>query len=341
VPSSQTNLGLLWSYYGSLFPSFTDPITPNISGMSFAKYVNLGLEQVINSGTWDGNVVWTAFNGSSGTIALPYNMQTIIGVDINGCPQMVLGTFSEYQEVGPGMTLKVTQPGCGPLIDYGEWPTQKIISSLTPLNATSPASGTLTLTINNPADAGITIRFFGINGAGQDITDADGSRGFTMVTTYPSVTSSQVVTELGYIEVQNPTSTPPFKNPWQLSLNYNGSQLIGSYLPFETIPQYHVYKTGTWNTNVPIAALCRLKFVPVTSINDPIVPGNLNAWKFILQAIDKEMSQTVEGAYGSKMLWQDALNLLNQEHRSRRGKAQYHVNLNPNGPGQRPVWSSH
>lgn len=341
MASSQTNLLSLWNAMGggtssSLVPAFSSPTDPG-----FLRLVNLAMEQIINSGTWDGSVVWTVFNGSSGTIALPYNMQSIIGVDINGCPQMVFGQFSEYQEVGPGMGFKANAPGLGPLIDHGEWPTQKIISLLTPLGVTTPASGALTIGINNPADAGITIRIYGTNLAGQTVTDADGSRGVTMVTAYPTVTSSQVFTEISNIEVQNPTGIPPFKSPWQLYLNYNGQQQIGNYLPFETIPQYHLYKTGTWNTSVPIACLCRLKYVPVFTQNDPIVPGNTNALKFALQAVQKEDTQTTEGAYGAKMLWGQCYNLLNSEHRSRRGKAQYHVNMNPAGAGQCAVWNSH
>lgn len=336
MASSQTNLLTLWNYYEELFPGCSGPTDPK-----FLRLVNLGLEQVINSGTWDGNVVWTVFNGSSGAIALPYNMQTIIGVDINGCPQMVFGQFTEYQEVGPGMAFRVTAPGCGPLVDYGEWPTQKLIPQLTPIGATVPASGTLTLTITNPADINIVVRILGNDANGLTVTDATGARGITMTTAYPSVTGTQVFSDISNVLIQSPTTIPPFTHPWQLLLNYNGQQQLASYLPFETIPQFHIYKTGTWNTSVPIACQCRLKYTPVWTVNDPIVPGNLNAWKFILQAIDKESSGTVEGAYGSKLLWGDAFNLLNTEHRSRRGKAQYHVNLNPNGPGQRPIQNSH
>lgn len=336
MASSQCNINTLWNFYGNMFPSFTGPTDPG-----FLKYVNLGLEQVINSGTWDGNVVWTVFNGSSGAIALPYNMQTIIGVDINGCPQMVFGQFAEYQEVGPGMAFTANRVGCGPLLDYGEWPTQKLIPMLTPLNATVPASGTLTIGITNPADANIVVRILGLDANGQTITDATGARGITMTTVYPTVTGTQIFSDISNVLIQSPTTIPPFTHPWQLYLNYNGQQQLASYLPFETIPQFHIYKTGTWDISVPIACQCRLKYTPVWTQNDPIVPGNLNAWKFILQAIDKEAGGTVEGSYGSKLLWGDAFNLLNAEHRSRRGKAQYHVNLNPNGPGQRPVFNSH
>lgn len=336
MASSQCNLQTLWQFYGTMFPAFTGPTDPG-----FLAYVNLGLEQVINSGTWDGCVVWTVFNGSSGAIALPYNMQTIIGVDINGAPQSVFGQFAEYQEVGPGMAFTANRSGCGPLLDYGEWPTQKLIPSFTPLNSTTPASGTLSIGINNVADAGIVVRVLGNDANGVTVTDATGARGIAMTTVYPMVTGTQVFSDISNVLIQSPATIPPFTYPWQLYLNYNGQQQISSYLPFETIPQFHIYKTGTWDTTVPIACQCRLKYTPVWTVNDPIVPGNLNAWKFILQAVDKEASGTTEGAFGSKLLWASAFNLLNSEHRSRRGKAQYHVNLNPNGPGQRPIWNSH
>ena len=335
MASSQTTLGLLWQFYGYLFPAFTGPTDPG-----FLRYVNLGLEQVINSGTWDGTVVWTVFNGSSGAIALPYNMQTIIGVDINGAPQTVFSQFADFQEVGVGAPFTASVTGCGPLRDFGEWPTQKIISLLAPCNS-PPATGTLTIGINNPADAGIIIRILGYDANGQTITDASGARGVTMTTAYPTVPSSQVFSDISYIEVQTPTTVPPFLSPWQLYLNYNGQAQIGTYLPFETIPQYHIYKTGTWDTNVPIAVQCRLKYTQVWTPTDPIVPGNLNAWKFILQAVDKEMSGVTEGQFGSKMLWGSAFNLLNTEHRSRRGKAQYRLNINPQGAGQWPVPNCH
>jgi len=335
MPSSSTTVSALYNAVGLLFPAFTGPNDPR-----FLRLVNLANEQIVNNGTWDGNVVWTVFNGSQGYIVLPYNMQSVIGFDVNGCPQMVFGQFHEYAEVGPGQ-FKATMPGCGPMIDVADgWPTQKLISSFAVAPATT-ASGTITIAINNPADAGIILRFEGKNAAGQVITDAGGARGITMVTVFPTVTSSQVFTEISSIQVQTPTTIPPFKNPWQLYVNISGPQQIGSYLPFETNPQYHAYKTGTWNTNVPLACLCRLRPTPVFSENDRVVPDNLNAFKFALQAVDKEDTANTEGSYGSKLLWQDCYALLNSEHRSKRGKAQYHVNLNPHGAGQRPVANSH
>ena len=203
MASSQTNVAVLYQYYGSMFPAFTGPADPG-----FLAYVNLGLEQVINSGTWDGCVVWTIFNGSSGAIALPYNMQTIIGVDINGAPQSVFGQFAEYQEVGPGMAFTANRTGCGPLLDYGEWPTQKLIPSFTPLNSTTPASGTLTIGINNVADAGIVVRILGIDANGVEVTDATGARGIAMTTAYPKVTGTQVFSDISNVLIQSPTTIP-------------------------------------------------------------------------------------------------------------------------------------
>ncbi len=335
MPSSSTTLSALWNATGLLFPGFTGP-----TDAGFVRLVNLANEQIVNNGTWEGSVVWTVFNGSLGYIVLPYNMQSVIGFDVNGCPQMVFGQFHEYAEVGPGQ-FKDTMPGCGPMIDVSDgWPTQKLISSFAVAPATT-ASGTLTIGINNPADAGITIRIFGKNLANQPITDASGVTGITMVTAYPTVASSQVFMEVSSLQVQAPPTIPPFKSPWQLYVNINGPQQIGYYQSFETNPQYHAYKTGTWDTNVPLACLCRLRPTPVFAATDRVVPSNLNAYKFALQAVQKEDTQTVEGQYGAKLLWGDCYSLLNAEHRSRRGKAQYHVNLNPHGAGQRPVWNSH
>lgn len=224
--------------------------------------------------------------------------------------------------------------------DTDGWPTQKLIASFAVAPATT-ASGTLTIGINNPADANITIRLFGKDQNGQVITDSNGVTGITMVTAYPTVTSTKIFSEVSSLQVQAPPTIPPFKNPWQLYVNIGGPQQIGTYLSFETNPQYHAYKTGTWNTNVPLACLCRLRPTPVFAATDRVVPSNLNAYKFALQAVDKEDTANTEGVFGAKLLWGECYNLLNAEHRARRGKAQYHVNLNPHGPGQRPIWSSH
>lgn len=321
MPASSINVQDVYDTLGSLFR------WTSVNDANLYTSLNLAGEQIVNSGSWDGCVAPIVFSGAPGYITLPYWAQSVMGVDINGWPRAVFSQFQQYNEMGIGM-VSITGNGYGPLIDDRDGhPTQRDIKDF-------GASGTLKATIINPTDAVVAIRLFGLDASGNEIYDSSGNRGITLTTVNPSASTSQVFSEVTGIEL------PARMNGyWKLFVTIGGiDHQIGEYNPNELRPNYHRYLTGTWDATVPIACLCRLRPINVYAPKDFVVPGNMNAIKFALQAINAEESRNYKSAQEG---WAQCYGLLNAEHRSRRGKAAYSVNINPKGPGQWPVMNTH
>lgn len=309
-----------WNVLGYSVPS-TGPTDPE-----WINSVNLYSEQVIDSGSWQGCVVETFFDGSLGYITLPSFCQSIVGVDIKGWPQMVFGRFHQYMEVGPGL-FRDTLHGIGPLFDIGD-------GFCTQSDIPDGLYGFLRVKIASATDANKTIRFTALNDLGVDIYSSTGE-GFNVLTVNPSVTDTNRVSKVTGIQVQT-RMVGKWTLHWVDPLGVETQ--IGEYLPNELRPDYHRYKTGTWGAENPIACLCRLRYIPIYAPTDFIRPGNMNALKFGLQAINNEAASNYREA---QQAWSQCFNLLNNEHKSRRGKGQYSINFNPHGSSQLPVWSPH
>lgn len=328
MPSSPTNVNEVFLTWGDLFPS-TGPTDP-----AFLKVLNSALVRIVDSGSWEGCVVGCAFNGSLGYITLPRRMNSVIGVDINGWPQAVFSQFHEYMEMGFGQ-VKAKSAGCGPLIDMGDgYCTQKDIADYGEF-------GTLKIVITNPADAGKNIRIFGKDLFGNPIYDASGVLGANIVTAYPtSASTSQVFKDISTDKANSGiVCLTPMLGYWKLYTTIAGVDIqIGQYEPGESIPNYHRYKTGTWDVTIPIACQCRLRAIKCVNPTDPVVPGNINAICYAMQAITDQQSRNYKQAQEA---WASCFQCLNEEHKLERGKARYIAQYNPHGVGQQPVWSSH
>lgn len=295
----------------------------------FLPYINQVLERVVNSGTWEGTIVEVLFNGSTGYITLPYFLQSIVGVQINGWPQQVWSKFTGYQEVGPGR-IRADVQGIGPLVEANETFCVQFPISI------YGAGGPIKVTITNAGDAGKAFWFNGRDLAGNEIFySATGAQGTPYNSVFPSGNLLNSFSEM--TNVQAPAN---MLGAWNLYVTINGiNYLLSSYDPQDYRPNYKRYLTGTWDSNRPIACLARRRFIPVKNTTDFLVPGNLGALRFGIRAIFAEgANRDGDMADG---LWARCYNLLNQEHKSRRGKASYIVNFNPHGAGNLPVANSH
>jgi hypothetical protein len=323
--------GALWQSLRKVIPTYAggdSSLTASDGSFSnFLPFLNQYLEEVINSGTWEGTIMEVIFNGSTGYITLPYNMQSIVGVQINGWPQAVWGKFAEWQEVGPGRVRPDVQ-GIGPLIESPETsPTQRRIADF-------GTGGPLRIVLTNAADAGKTIRFYGKDLAGQEIFSG-GASGIDFITAFPSGATSQQFSQLDNISVET-----DMISPWSLySIQSAVDWPLSTYLPCENNPNYKRYLSGTWDVSRPIACLTRLKYNPIRFQTDLVNPGNSRAARYGLRAIFAEGANR-DNDVGDP-LWQRCYGILNQEHRARRGKAQYTVNFNPHGANNLAVFNSH
>lgn len=91
--------------------------------------------------------------------------------------------------------------------------------------------------------------------------------------------------------------------------------LVARYDPSETVPQWRRYRVPAcsgWTVADPgqFLAICKREWVQISNANDPVIPGNLGALRFALEALLKEDSQDFTKA---EQWWGKAFQLLANE----------------------------
>ena len=274
----------------------------------FVPALNEVTEKIINSGRWKGTMVKVTLPATTGFTTLPRWYQSILAMRYRRCPRPIFSTFYEFSESGPG-ELVDTDAFYGIAADMGDgYPTQTDIST----------AGTLRITVGL-GDAGREIRVFGKDDNGNVIYDAFGAQGINVTTVFPTVTTTQVFSEV--TGLQAPSS---LNLPWTLSV-VNGATVtqIGSYYPGETRPMYKRYRVG--DTDEAIHCICYRRFVPLVSETDWVIPGNLTALRYGLQSFVYQQAGQAEEARGA---FNDCLDFLNQEAKASRGGGRPTININ-------------
>lgn len=303
--------------------------TPNDpTSEEFLNDLNLVCQRFIDSGKWTGNVIDCIFDSSNGYITLPYEMHSILAVCVRNCPEAVFGEFQTFSQTGPGK-LKFDQQNQGLLVDWGG-----DVPTMVSPDPRYPA--TIKLTIAKPADAGKVLRIYGKHSNGEEFVDADGVRGITITSVFPTVTTTLVAKEITGIELPDGRI-----GNWFLYGTVAGvDTLYSRYYPFETIPAYKRYITQTIqdsadsNIYPTIGLKCMRRFFPMTAETDFVWPDNLGALKFGLQAINYENTGNDESA---DICWAKGTNILNQQTRASRGSGIMPIQFAPFGPGNRTL----
>jgi len=192
-----------------------------------------------------------------------------------------------------------------------------------PTTAAVPTTGsTLQIVLTSSQDAGKTIRLFGVTTNDLQIFDSDGIAGLEVTLSYPTTTVATVFNSVTGIQVQtNSDGSSAMIGGWTLNsiAPDTTSTQLGYYYPNETTPNYRRYRIGVTsnsNTQVPFAVtvLVRRRFIPVFKETDWVIPGNIGALKFAMQAIDNESAKN-----DAKDLWDQCFAILNQELHAVRG----------------------
>lgn len=269
----------------------------------FIRNLNLARERIINSGRWLGCTLETVFDGSTGFITLPPHMGSIVGVTVNGCPTISFTKDYSYGIFGPG-TLKNVTHGLGFLIDAGD-------QFVTSVDHTSGQQ--LRFALSSTDDVDQVVRIYGTDINGDTLYDDEGIQGINLTlngvsivfpTALNTFTGFQKCVTYGTVEVQS----------WDGS-NATSLQV---YQPWESRPRYKRYRTGEYQSTVTIGCLTRLRYTPVYAETDFIIPGNLNAIRSALQAVDCENTRNYSDADEA---WTRCFSLLNEEFKHSRGKS--------------------
>lgn len=305
--------------------------TPNDPYSSeFLNDLNLVCDRLTNYGKYRGNVVDCIFDSSDGYITLPYELRSILAVCVRNCPEVVFGEFQTYIVTGPGrLKYDSDMQNQGILVDWGgDVPTMKSPDPRYP--------ATIKLTIDKAADAGKTMRIFGKHANGEDFVDADGVRGITIVSSYPTTNTTLVAKEITGVELPNGKV-----GNWYLYGTVDGvDTLYSRYYPFETIPVYKRYITQTIqdsadsNIYPTIGIKAMRRYFPMTADTDFVWPDSLGALKFGLQAINYENTGNDQSA---EICWNKAKQELDEETRASRGSALMPIPFAPFGPGNRTL----
>lgn len=292
------------------------PILNRYAGNDLIGRINQVLDRLNNSGLWKGTLnrsILGIGTQGRGFITLARGDESIVGVDIGGVPRTVRSEFYEYSPSGYGY-IPEEQYSCGPLVDMGDgFVTQANITGIV----------TLRLKLEDPADAGKTVRFYGKDESGREIYSATGHKGTTLTTVSPSADTMQIFTEITGLQFQ---FMQGYSTLWQV---IDGVETqIGVYAPGEMRPCYRRYKTGVIqdsNCNCNrIQVLSRRRFIPLVAPTDWIIPGNIGALKMGLQALTLEDAGTISEA---EVCWGKATQLLDQELSALRGSAQTTIKI--------------
>jgi hypothetical protein len=292
---SQTTVGLARLDFGAQFPS-----VPGQHPDYFLQALNRVSRRIIDSGTYKGNTMTLFFqpqltqlgllgNGTDGYITLPRRYNSCLSMRFGCVPAPIFSQWHEYVQAGPG-ELDAKRPTIGILVDAGDgWPSQKIVPPN--LNAT------IQIGITNVADAGKTVRVFGLDENACPIFDSFGE-GFNITTGFPfSVPNGQVVTMLQ--KLQGPIQGQPlFVGNWSCWYVAPGAMAvqIGQYEPTEQFPNYHRYlcqnlrQTFPSGDTLPIAisVLARRRWVRLVAETDFMVPDDPNVIGYGLRAVNHE-----------------------------------------------------
>jgi hypothetical protein len=281
----------------------------------FLEYLNQARERILNSGKWKGTVLNVLFEQLDGYISLPREGEALLGLHVNNSVFPVNSKWYEFNVSGPGK-VPDTINSLGSAIDMGE-------NYCTTEDIADPVE--LILEAMSADDAGKVIRLFGKDANGDEIFDDEGQRGeeieldaspVTTTKTYSVLTQVNKGATVGYVKLFADEAT---------------DRLLANYAPSEVNPLYRRYMFKSNNT-VSITGKMKLRYFPLCSENEPVVPANLGALKMALLALTYEDSNDLASSEG---YWGKCYALLDDQMREHRGsiRATPNLSLFPSGGG--------
>jgi hypothetical protein len=281
----------------------------------FLEYLNQARERILNSGKWKGTVLNVLFEQLDGYISLPREGEALLGLHVNNFIFPVNSKWYEFNVGGPGK-IPESVDSMGSAIDLGE-------NYCTIENLDSAVE--IVLEATNAEDTGQVIRLFGKDANGEEIFDADGVRGEAIELSTSPVPSTKIYSTL--TQVNKGLTTGYVK----LYANETPDRLLANYAPSELNPLYRRYMLKT-KDDASITGKMKLRYFPLCSESEPVVPANLGALKMALLALTYEDSNDMASAQN---YWGNCYSLLDDQMREHRGNARMlpNISLFPSGRG--------
>lgn len=300
-----------------------DPYSPEV-----LETINLVQERFYTMGKWKGSYVEVQLTEYDGVVTLPRQCQSMLFYRQNNWPTGIKNQWFEWQKWGVG--YREPDSRCNLVESFDQGPGFCSFRDFS-----SPRK--LRIKALDVDDSIIVVTFQG--------TDSDGRRIYTTdnQATHP-INGEQVTCVAGTGDTDfifkrftgfiKPV-THGYVEIWTINPDDNSDEtLIAVYEPGETVPDYRRYKVGNIGENA-IWGLCKLKFVPLASEQDMIIPSNIGALKNGILALQLEDSGS--GAQDTEYYWGKAYEILNAELAQERGGAKAPVVIDFGSMGQRKV----
>jgi len=284
----------------------------------FLAYLNQVRERVINSGKWKGTTFKVNFNmGDRDYFSLPRDAESLLGLHVNNTVQGIQSRWYEYLVSGPG-AIPSPLPDIGSAIDLGD----NFATVIDPTEA-----GILRWKTTAPEAEGLQVRVFGhLDQFGKEVY-TEGTLGETV-----TLDSSPVDTTNSFYRVTTIIKPVTVGTLQLFVVNGATETLLAEFAPAETRPQYRRYRLA--NTDKTVTGLCKLKYLPLTQDDEPVVPSSIGALKMGILALVYEDANDPASA---DAYWGRCYSLLNQQLKETRGMARHVFNGSLAAAGLRAI----
>mgnify|MGYP000550043566 CR=1 FL=1 len=275
-------------------------------------YVNQACERLMWGGKWKGTYGRFVVKATNALITWPREIETIEKLGIEGVPYNIRSPWYEFLEHGPGL---LSSDSCLTLesVDRGYSPIQYDIEAAD--------IGPLKLTTTFATDANKIVFIQG--------NDQNGSKVYTE---YP-VASTKYIAGRNVTLGGSPVTTPDSwsfirgiqkavtQGPVKLEVVPGGTgtpKLLALYEPDETTPEYRrsliPSLLNSNETEKEVIVIGKLKFIPVRSDLDWVIPSNIAAVKLMARSIFLEEQEKIKEAAAMAQLAYEKLELQLRDH---------------------------
>ncbi len=271
------------------------------NGNVFAERLNLACERLIKAGNWRSTKDVVVFpvhiqDDRTAFITLPRQYNTVLAVvalrpnDQNslrcGYPLPIRDEFFSYLGSGPGFTSNALYnwgQGFVPETDryttFKNWITPKFLRLKF---AATEANGLV----------------FNLRGKFNDLPIYTGAGAATIEGENLTTVGGTTLTTTSQFQEPPYSISKPVTYGRVSMYTWDGvtEELVAIYDPSETSPQWRRYRVPAcsgWTESDPgqYLTICKREWVPISNANDPVIPGNIGALRFGLEALLKEDAQ--------------------------------------------------
>jgi hypothetical protein len=293
------------------------------SSAQLAQYVNEAQRRLMRRGNWYDTEWVVSFCVSGNIIAWPRWVGSVNGI--------------RFGKGRPGQLFNNNYSFVGPHLRHSGFHCDTVIEDANMGPCANEVSGTAGKLIRyyvvNPADVGKTITLYGSQYGAQPLQDSTGAAGLSLTAANPYGASTTLVTRIDSVVRQ---ATIGMAYLYEFDPTANTLRDLAAFEPGETNPRIRrsiihnkPYNRDQADANgicwTTMEALIKLEFIPVVNDRDFLMIDNLDAIKFMIQAIKAEEANDEQTA---ELKISKAIRELNFDLRDKNGDDQMPIRVN-------------